>query len=185
MIKRLLILILITTVFFGAVQALFTTNASAASAPVETTTFRSSFPTCEPDLTNARPLDEASLSAHAIMWYNETSGWQCDAEVTFTGKLAARSREVLNWLLQNYGWSNIQSGQEHLESNIHLPMVRRETARNQEEVHRQNRQLAHTLLGLRLQVKELGRDSGQTPPRPPRRIYSGLSCLGRALGRPG
>jgi hypothetical protein len=112
MIKRLLILILITTVFFGAVQALFTTAASAASAPVETTTFRSSFPTCEPDLTNARPLDEASLSAHAIMWYNETSGWQCDAEVTFTGKLAARSREVLNWLLQNYGWSNIQSGQD-------------------------------------------------------------------------
>ncbi len=94
------------------VQSVFLTPlAYAGSAPTTTTTFQSSFPTCEPDLTNAKPLDEASLSAHAIMWYNETSGWQCDAEVTFTGKLAARSREVLNWLLQNYGWSNIQSGQ--------------------------------------------------------------------------
>lgn len=86
--------------------------AKAASDPVTTTSFGSSFPTCEPDLTNATPLDEASLSAHAIMWYNETSGWQCDAEVTYTGKSAARSREVLNWLLQNYSWSNIQAGQD-------------------------------------------------------------------------
>jgi hypothetical protein len=112
MIKKLLNLILIVTILFGTYSA-FISNAQAASEPTTTTTFQSSFPTCEPDLTNAKPLDEASLSAHAIMWYNETSGWQCDAEVTFTGKLAARSREVLNWLLQNYGWSNIQSGQDN------------------------------------------------------------------------
>lgn len=33
--------------------------------------------------------------------------WQPDAEVTFTGKLAARSEDVLDWLLENYQWSNI------------------------------------------------------------------------------
>lgn len=35
--------------------------------------------------------------------------WQPDAEVTFTGKLAARSEDVLDWLLENYQWSNIGS----------------------------------------------------------------------------
>lgn len=36
-------------------------------------------------------------------------GWQPDDEVTFTGKLAARSEDVLDWLLGNYQWSNISS----------------------------------------------------------------------------
>lgn len=108
MFKKLLIYILIASALFGSYSAFFTPNTFAA----EETTFKSSFPKCEPDLSKAVPLDEASLSAKSIMWYNETSGWQCDNEVTFTGKLAARSREVLNWLLQNYRWSNIQAGKE-------------------------------------------------------------------------
>lgn len=32
-------------------------------------------------------------------------GWQADDEVTFTGKLAARSEDVLDWLLENYQWA--------------------------------------------------------------------------------
>lgn len=32
-------------------------------------------------------------------------GWQPDDEVTFTGKLAARSEDVLDWLLENYQWA--------------------------------------------------------------------------------
>lgn len=31
--------------------------------------------------------------------------WQADDEVTFTGKLAARSEDVLDWLLGNYQWA--------------------------------------------------------------------------------
>jgi hypothetical protein len=111
MFKKLLNYWLIACFLWGGIAFVLPGPVQAAD-PTTTTTFTSSFPTCEPDLSKATPLSEASLSAHAIMWYNETSGWQCDAEVTFTGKLAARSREVLNWLLQNYGWSNIQSGQD-------------------------------------------------------------------------
>ncbi len=33
------------------------------------------------------------------------TGWQADDEVTFTGKLAARSEDVLDWLLENYQWA--------------------------------------------------------------------------------
>ncbi len=39
----------------------------------------------------------------------DSGAWQPDAEVTFTGKLAARSEDVLDWLLENYQWSNIGS----------------------------------------------------------------------------
>lgn len=35
--------------------------------------------------------------------------WQQDAEVTFTGKLAARSEDVLDWLLENYQWAKFSS----------------------------------------------------------------------------
>lgn len=39
--------------------------------------------------------------------------WDCNDEVTFTGKLAARSKEVLNWVLRdkNYQWAYLNSGQ--------------------------------------------------------------------------
>ncbi|MBI2596301.1 hypothetical protein HYW46_06220 [Candidatus Daviesbacteria bacterium] len=33
--------------------------------------------------------------------------WQVDKEVTFTGKVAARSRDVLNWVIRNYEWSKV------------------------------------------------------------------------------
>lgn len=114
MLKKLLIFGLLFTTLFGVYAIYLPSPVKAA----ESTFAGSSFPTCEPDLSKAVPLDEASLSAHAIMWYNETSGWQCDNEVTFTGKLAARSREVLNWLLVNYRWSNIQANQPTPFDNI-------------------------------------------------------------------
>lgn len=36
--------------------------------------------------------------------------WVADKEVTFTGKLAARSRDVLNWVIRNYEWSEVGTG---------------------------------------------------------------------------
>ena len=50
----------------------------------------------------AIPLDRPDSQA-----INPAGGWQPDDEVTFTGKLAARSEDVLDWLLENYHWSNI------------------------------------------------------------------------------
>ena len=54
--------------------------------------------------TTLPPEDTGSI---AIMQFKgiEAANWQCDQEVTFSGKLAARSQDTLNWLLQNYSWS--------------------------------------------------------------------------------
>lgn len=40
---------------------------------------------------------------------SQAGGWQADDEVTFTGKLAVRSEDTLDWLLENYHWANIGS----------------------------------------------------------------------------
>ncbi len=55
------------------------------------------------------PLPASDSASVAILkGSNEDSGkWECDPEVTFTGKLAARSKEVLDWLLENYAWAKI------------------------------------------------------------------------------
>lgn len=54
-------------------------------------------------------IDQARPDSQAIIGEGGagSSAWQPDAEVTFTGKLAARSEDVLDWLLENYHWSNI------------------------------------------------------------------------------
>lgn len=54
-------------------------------------------------------LSQSDPSSEAIIGEGGTGAgaWQPDAEVTFTGKLAARSEDVLDWLLENYQWSNI------------------------------------------------------------------------------
>lgn len=67
----------------------------------------------------AQPAPTASSSAIpqerpdsiAIQGENGILGgeWQSDAEVTFTGKLAARSEDVLDWLLENYQWAKFAS----------------------------------------------------------------------------
>lgn len=48
-----------------------------------------------------RPDSEAIIGKGGI----DSDKWQSDPEVTFTGKLAARSEDVLNWLLNNYKWA--------------------------------------------------------------------------------
>ena len=42
-------------------------------------------------------------------------GWRSDAEVTYTGHLAARSEDTLNWLLNNYKWAEIRPGENPFE----------------------------------------------------------------------
>lgn len=43
-------------------------------------------------------------------------GWQVDDEVTFTGKLAARSEDVLDWLLENYQWAKFSGSETPFDS---------------------------------------------------------------------
>jgi len=45
-----------------------------------------------------------------------SGAWQPDAEVTFTGKLAARSEDVLDWLLENYQWAKFSSSTTPFDS---------------------------------------------------------------------
>lgn len=42
----------------------------------------------------------------------DPSQWKQDAEVTFTGKLAARSKDLLNWVIANHKWSYLRSGSD-------------------------------------------------------------------------
>lgn len=37
-------------------------------------------------------------------------GWIQDPDVTFTGKMASRANDFLNWTLQNHQWSNVTAG---------------------------------------------------------------------------
>jgi len=41
------------------------------------------------------------------------SSWVKDDEVTFVGKVAARSGQFLNWVLTNYNWSTVLGGSEN------------------------------------------------------------------------
>jgi hypothetical protein len=58
---------------------------------------------------SAIPQDRAD--SIAIQGENGVLGgeWQQDAEVTFTGKLAARAEDTLDWLLENYQWARFSS----------------------------------------------------------------------------
>lgn len=58
-------------------------------------------------------LDPNSADAQAILGTGGT--WQADPDVTFAGKLAARSQETLNWLLQNYEWFRLQGTDNPLQ----------------------------------------------------------------------
>ena len=55
----------------------------------------------------AKTLDVNSPDSQAIIGAAGAGAgnWQPDDEVTFTGKLAARSEDVLDWLLENYQWA--------------------------------------------------------------------------------
>src|SRR5689334_3948707 len=58
---------------------------------------------------SAIPQDRPDSQAIIGINGSGSGSWQPDAEVTFTGKLAARSQDVLDWLIENYHWSNIGS----------------------------------------------------------------------------
>lgn len=62
-------------------------------------------PDCEPYPANMQTLPQGNGTDQL----NATTGnWQCDAEVTFTAKLASRSKETLNWLMKNYRWADLK-----------------------------------------------------------------------------
>ncbi|KKQ08893.1 MAG: hypothetical protein US19_C0018G0010 [Candidatus Daviesbacteria bacterium GW2011_GWB1_36_5] len=59
-------------------------------------------------------LDPDSPEAQAIL--SSGGSWQRDEDVTFAGKLAARSQDTLNWLLCNYEWFKLQGGDNPLQT---------------------------------------------------------------------
>ncbi len=96
MFKKLLVILFLTvycTLFYTSSVHAVTPPASEDPCPESTVTG-----------TTLPPEDTGSI---AIMQYQgvDSANWKCDQEVTFSGKLAARAQDTLNWLLQNYEWS--------------------------------------------------------------------------------
>lgn len=60
---------------------------------------------------SAIPVDRPDSLAIIGAAGSAAGGWQPDAEVTFTGKLAVRSEDTLDWLMENYQWARF-SGSE-------------------------------------------------------------------------
>ncbi len=86
---KLLIAILVIPVFlFSFFQSLSSVLAITPNSTANVTTSAG---------TN---IDQAAVDA-----IGPTSGWQPDDEVTFTGKMAVRAQDTLDFLLKNYNWA--------------------------------------------------------------------------------
>jgi len=57
-------------------------------------------------LTSLLPAVAASTDSTGL----QTGDWYKDSEVTFVGKNAARSGDLLDWTLQNYDWETVREG---------------------------------------------------------------------------
>lgn len=110
---KLLISFVLTAVFFQAIggcpvfaQASPSPTGSPGASPSPAAT---GSPAASPAPSGGLSLSPEDPGSQAIIGQGGagSSAWQSDAEVTFTGKMAARSEDVLDWLIENYQWSNI------------------------------------------------------------------------------
>lgn len=92
--RKLLISFIITAVFVSSTVCPVFAQGPSAPAPGAGTT-----------LSQEDPGSQEIIGEGG----SEAARWQSDPEVTFTGKLAVRSEDVLDWLIENYQWSNIGS----------------------------------------------------------------------------
>ncbi len=97
---KLLISFVLTAVLVGSMPCPVFAQASPSPAASAAAPAGSSIPQERPD-SIAIQGESGALS----------SAWQTDAEVTFTGKLAARSEDTLDWLLENYQWARFTSSE--------------------------------------------------------------------------
>lgn len=116
--KKLIASILLTvTLVFVALNSNYQVYAQSSPAPSASVT-----PAASPGASgspsasgtpqpSAIPQDRPDSLAIIGAAGSAAGGWQPDDEVTFTGKLAARSEDVLDWLLENYQWARFSASE--------------------------------------------------------------------------
>ena len=83
-------------------------------------------PTFAPPTTGSVTLTGVTPTAAPLTTPSPTplpDQWRADLEVSFVGKTGVRSREFLDWTLQNYNWLCVQKTSEDTCDNTNNPLV--------------------------------------------------------------
>lgn len=110
MYKKLTALLLFTVLVFAQAGSAFAQASPSPAASASPAASGSPAPSGSPGA-SAIPQDRPDSLAIIGEAGSAAGGWQPDDEVTFTGKLAARSEDVLDWLLENYQWAKFAGSQ--------------------------------------------------------------------------